>query len=149
MKPPAILISQDALKRDHALQTRGKRKIGVTRVYDEEYELTHPRWSPDNEGDRTPVFSNDNLELSYFTEKTRQDRHRHRFATEIYTVQSGRMVIFIEDEPYTLGSGDTIVVRPGVAHEVQSVSPFLCQVIAVNIRFGDKIVTSPRSADGA
>lgn len=148
MKPPAVLITQDALKQDNAFAERGERKVGVTRRYQNEICLTTPRWLPGSAGDNTPVLVSDGLEISYFTETAKQDCHRHQRATEIYNVQSGGVTIVADNERYHLGPGDTLVVLPGTVHEVmKSDSPFLCQVIAVTISPADKIVMHGASPD--
>lgn len=149
MKPPAaVFITQDALKQDNAFTTRGKRKIVVTRCYQNETYLTTPRWLPGSAGDNIPVLVGDNMEISYFTETAKQDCHRHRNATEIYNVQSGGVTIVADGETYHLNPGDTLVVLPGTNHEVmKSDSPFLCQVIAVNVSPADKIVMHTRTCD--
>lgn len=58
------------------------------------------------------------IEISTFTEYSKQDRHKHLKGTEIYTVLKGTMEIFINDEPYILNELDEVVILPGTVHEV-------------------------------
>ena len=71
-------------------------------------------------------------ELAIFTERAKQTRHCHKIGTEIYTLLEGEMTMEVAGKLYTLCPGDTLVVKPGVWHEVKRDSRFLCQVVTVN-----------------
>ena len=139
--PPALLIARLAVEKDVDLQPsgKGKRKIAVTRLFDDEIPTGDPIWEPTRPTEPKKVIKTSDLEISYFNQQAVQDRHRHSSATEIYTVIEGRMPIRIGDEIYLLTAGDTAVVRPETVHEVlKSSEPFLCQVVATHISVGDK-----------
>jgi mannose-6-phosphate isomerase-like protein (cupin superfamily) len=70
------------------------------------------------------------LEMAFFTENARQDRHWHEQGTEIYTVLEGRMKIEVDGDLLELECRDSIVVRPPAVHYIPpGQGPFLCQVV--------------------
>ncbi|MEI7456949.1 MAG: cupin domain-containing protein [Nitrosomonadales bacterium] len=130
----ALLISLAASKQDPALQSgqRGARKILVTELYPKnETEAADVIWQPGS--DLCPVQVTPDIEVAIFTQHAAQDRHYHKLGTEFYSVIEGRMVIEIEDHPYTLTAGDMIVVHPGTVHQVKPEGcEFICRVISAN-----------------
>ena len=135
-KPPALLVTLDAVKRDPALAAsgRGARKLLVTGMRrDSETDATGVAWQPPASGERCPVQATRDTEVAIFNQHASQDRHRHRAATEIYMVLEGRMTIEVEGCDYLLGAGDMIVVNPGATHLVKpGGAQFLCRVVTAN-----------------
>jgi mannose-6-phosphate isomerase-like protein (cupin superfamily) len=138
-----LTIPREAVAADEAMGDGGvgKRKIVVTEQFEGERPVSETRWRPPVDCDAAAVLGTADLELSYFNEQAPQDRHLHRMATEIYTVQSGEMRIWASNEVYTLGAGDAIVILPDTWHQVLPTpgTPFCCQVIAANVSIHDKI----------
>ena len=132
MALPALLIRKSSAGLDPQLQpgARGARKQVVTKLYESKERLASDVfWSSPTEGEKCPVMVADNLEVATFNEVTTQDRHSHGKAREIYIVLRGTMYIEVAGETYGLGTGDMIVINPGVAHEVLRQTNFLCRVI--------------------
>jgi mannose-6-phosphate isomerase-like protein (cupin superfamily) len=133
---PALLIRRDAVERDPALASgeRGDRKLLVTRIYEAtEQAATEIEWKPPPPGKKCGVQLMQDAEMAVFTESASQDRHYHIDATEVYSVVEGEMLIEVDGIDYHLTEGDTIVVNPGVVHEVKPEGHrFLGRVIAIN-----------------
>jgi len=117
----ALLLTKQAVDADTAFAEggRGARRIvsitppfeGKERIADEVI------WSA-AAGKLTPIVIADNWEVAIFNQAAKQDRHPHKFGTEIYVVRRGLMEIEVEGEVFILSAGDTIIVLPGSAHEV-------------------------------
>ncbi|MBI5685513.1 MAG: cupin domain-containing protein [Verrucomicrobia bacterium] len=130
---PALLVTLKASKQDPALQTRGDRKILVTGIRpDSEEEAATALWRASSPPAKCPVVTMRDTELAIFTERAKQTRHCHKIGTEIYTLLEGEMIIEAAGERYTLHPGDTLVVKPGIWHEVKRDSRFHCQVVTAN-----------------
>ena len=125
-----------ALASDEALgdgpHARGARKLLVSERYEaREVEAVEVQWRAPRGDERAMVVSGRGGEVAVFTERAIQQRHRHREATEIYSVIEGTLEIEVDGARYTLEAGDMIVVAPGAAHEVlASAGPLLCRVIS-------------------
>jgi quercetin dioxygenase-like cupin family protein len=119
-----IVLRKNAVERDWKLAAPGNngRKVLVTRIWpDKERPIEDPEWHAEPEGGRTPVLETGpgGLEIATCTEKSAQDRHKHLAGTEIYTVLSGRLAIYVDDQgPIELAEGDEIVILPGTVHQV-------------------------------
>ncbi len=111
---------------------RGQQKVIVTSLYAHEVPVATPTWHGRTADGQRPVLLAPNLELAIFNERAPQDRHFHREATECYTVLSGSLTIEAAGEHYPLSAGDTLVLPPGIPHEVLPTTPFLAQVIIAN-----------------
>jgi len=137
-KIPALLIRLDSVKRDPALDSkgRGERKILVTEIYSEsEVESTSTVWKAGNNGVATPVQVMADIEMAVFTHRAAQTRHFHKLGTEIYTVLEGAMIIEVEGIEYALKAGDTVVVNPEASHQVISQgNEFVCKVVTIHCR---------------
>jgi quercetin dioxygenase-like cupin family protein len=130
---PALLLTLDAVKHDPALQTRGDRKVLVIGLRPEtEQEATDAHWRAPLPPGKCPVVTTRDTEFATFTERARQTRHCHKIGTEIYTLLEGDMAMEVDGTLYTLSAGDTLVIKPGVWHEVKREGEFLCQVVTVN-----------------
>jgi len=46
--------------------------------------------------------------------------HRHRLTEEIYHVTGGAGLMRLGDAEFPVGAGDTVVIRPGVAHAIRN-----------------------------
>jgi mannose-6-phosphate isomerase-like protein (cupin superfamily) len=131
--PPAVLFRLEAAKRDPALQTRGDRKIFVTKIYTETEEAaTESHWSHRASSGKCPVLLMGDTESAVFTQIAKQTRHCHMIGTEIYVLLEGRMTIEVEGTDYTLSPGDTIVVLPGAYHQIRREGEYLCRVFTIN-----------------
>jgi mannose-6-phosphate isomerase-like protein (cupin superfamily) len=130
-----LLIRKQAAAADPALApgARGARKHVVTSIFKKkEKGATEAVWRPPADGQKCPVLVADNWEMATFNEVTTQDCHLHRRGTEIFIVLEGTMKIEVDGKMFALKEGDTIVVNPGVLHEVLRESPFLARVVTVN-----------------
>lgn len=134
--PPALLISKETVREDTELNEgpEGERKLVVQDIYPSvEMLATGCRWKVPNLGEKCQVLKLSNVEVGIFSNIASQVRHYHKIGTEIYSVIDGEMDIVVNDEVFTLRSGDMIVVSPNSVHEVQkSNRRFLCQVISAN-----------------
>ncbi len=126
-----LLLRRPAIEEALA-EGRGQQKVIVTSFYPREVPLTTPVWQGQNDAGQRPVLLAQNLELAVFNERAPQDRHFHRHATECYTVLAGSLTIEAAGEHYPLSAGDTLVLPPGIPHEVLRTTPFLAQVIIAN-----------------
>jgi mannose-6-phosphate isomerase-like protein (cupin superfamily) len=141
---PALLVKlealKQALKQDPTLfpsnpdeKSRG-RKILVTKLYPlTEKEAAEVEWQPPKQLEKCPVQLMRDTEMAVFTDRTSQDRHYHKKGTEVYTVLNGEMTIEIDQQDFSLSTGDAIVVNPGTPHQVKpGDKEFVCQVICIN-----------------
>lgn len=48
--------------------------------------------------------------------------HRHLKGDEIYHITQGRGMMFVGDEKFNVGSGDTIYIPSGTLHKIQNIS---------------------------
>jgi uncharacterized cupin superfamily protein len=106
------------------------RKHVVGELWDRsERPIADPEWVPGMkyegkalpEVEKTPVLvtGNGGTEIATFTEEAGQDRHMHLVSTETYTVLTGTVRIFIDDQgPLELAAGDEVVILPGTVHEI-------------------------------
>jgi len=127
-----LKISYLEVVRDPALSAvgRGDRKVVVTSLWTGERHASHAEWKAPGAGEDCPVLEEAGLEIAFFRETARQDRHWHERATEVYTVLDGRMKIEVDGRLWDLAARDSIVVRPGAVHFIPSgQAPFLCQVM--------------------
>ena len=130
---PALFITLEETRRDPALQTRGERKLLVTKVRtDTEEEATEVVWCHKTLSGKCPVQLVKGVESAVFTQVAKQTRHRHMIGTEIYLLLRGRMSIEVEGVEYRMKEGDMIVVNPGSLHEVKREGEFLCRVVTAN-----------------
>ena len=130
---PVLLLTLEATKQDPALQTRGDRKVLVTALRpDSEQEAAVVFWHAPTPPAQCPVVTTRDTEFAIFSERAKQTRHYHKLGTEIYTLLEGRMTMEVDGTLYTLSSGDTLVVKPDVWHEVKREGRFHCQVVTVN-----------------
>ena len=130
---PALLVTLDAVKQDSALHTRGDRKVLVTALRpDTEQEAATVPWNAPSPPAACPVVTMRDTEFAVFTERAKQTRHCHKIGTEIYTLLEGAMSMEVAGTVYALTPGDTLVVKPGVWHEVRRARTFVCQVVTVN-----------------
>jgi len=123
---PYVLITKDAVLHDATPAgqknkllipgNNGRRMLATEALPKfDEYPITSPEWAapailPTGPG---------GIEIGTFTEFSRQDRHRHAKATEIYTVLRGVCRVRLNDEaPLTLQEGDELVVLPGTVHQI-------------------------------
>ncbi len=128
-----LVVQLSAVVSDPALAPtgRGARKIGVTSIYSQsEKEYDSSIWN--GTINNSPVMLLENAEYAVFSEITIQDRHYHAQGTEIYTVLSGDFRIEVNNELFTLGSGDSIIIPSGVIHEVLRDSSFVANVVTLN-----------------
>lgn len=135
-----ILLRKAAVKQDWKLRSEpGKknngRKVLVNGIYPAtETPLHSPPWEPGPPEGKTPVFETGSggIEIATFNQNARQDRHKHRISTEIYTVLEGVMTIEVEGERIELAAGDELVILPDTIHEViDSGTEFLTRVHAI------------------
>ena len=131
-EPLVLKIPYAEIVRDHAVSAdgRGDRKLVVTERWARERATERSEWRAPDVGQACPVMEAPELEMAYFTEGARQDRHWHEQGTEIYTVLEGRMKIEVEGHMLELECRDSIVVRPPAVHYIPpGQPPFLCQVV--------------------
>jgi quercetin dioxygenase-like cupin family protein len=134
---PAILLQLAEAKADPALApgARGARRVYVTKIRNgKEEPARRVAWAAADIRERCPVVETENIEIGTFTERATQERHWHKFATEIYILLEGSMCIEVDDTQYELTAGDMVVVNPGAVHSVRprSGDQFLCRVVAAN-----------------
>jgi len=138
-----IVLRIKNVKEDWKLNVQPKeknngRKVLVNEIYKKtEIHISDPEWTPGSETDPTPVFETGigGIEIATFTNKAGQDCHKHRIATEIYTVLEGTMQMRIneKDPPISLKAGDEIIVLPNTVHEVLTGdTSFLTRVHSIN-----------------
>ncbi|WP_187646945.1 cupin domain-containing protein [Nitrosophilus labii] len=131
-----LKIELNKIKDDIALSSigRGTRKIIVTDIYqDKEKEANRDIWEPPILQEKCSVLRMSNIEMSFFNENAKQDRHYHKEGTEIYMVIEGEFIIEVEEKIYHLFKGDTIIVHPYSIHYVKNVgNRYLCRMINVN-----------------
>lgn len=144
-EPPVFIIPIQSVEEDGQLteEGAGARRFLVTEIWDSiEESATECRWQAPGEGEKNRVLQTANIEIGVFTQCAPQDRHSHKLGTEIYTVLDGEMNIEVDEKEHMLQRGDTIVVRPGVIHEIIKKKPFLCQVVIANCHGKiDKVLT--------
>lgn len=132
----ALLVKLSALKDDLALkpQARGARKLLVTELFSSKENLAQePIWQAPKNNEKCQVLLTKDFEMSVFNQDSTQDRHYHKFATEIYLVIEGTMLIEVENQDYSLSLGDSIIINPRTIHLVKSnQQDFLCYVFAFN-----------------
>ncbi|BAF69785.1 cupin domain-containing protein [Nitratiruptor sp. SB155-2] len=136
MNNKALKIEFEAVKSDNAFLPggRGTRKIIVTKTYsNKEEEVKTPLWKPPLKNEKCPVYRMNNVEMSFFTEQAKQERHYHKEGTEIYMVIEGEFIIEIENKIYRLYQGDTIIVPPFSIHHVKNEgNRYFCRMININ-----------------
>ena len=112
------------------------RKVLVSKIYpDEEKSASERVWKSTVVPEKTPVVETGigGLEVSTFSEKAKQTRHKHLRATECYTVLKGAMTIRLDNSPpVVLHAGDEIIVFPLTIHEIVRKRKFLTRVHSVN-----------------
>jgi len=125
-----IIRYEDALA-DPVLNTKGNRgrKYSLCKLYKNNecriakgLDSSYPDfviWKPDADG-KAPVLEVGigGTEMTFFNEKTKQDRHKHLLATEIYTILEGEMKIKINDKEIKLNSHDEVAILPGTIQEI-------------------------------
>lgn len=134
-EPPVFIIPLQSLENDVQLTEEGvgARKLLVTELWDSiEKPATECHWHAPEKGEMNQVLQTANIEIGVFTQRAPQDRHFHKLGTEIYSVLDGELNIEVDEIKYTLQRGDTIVVRPGIIHEILKNNSFLCQVVNAN-----------------
>lgn len=133
---PALIVKLAQAKLDSALSSAGPggRRVAVTELRSQtEQPVGVLEWTAPAPGARCDVIAGVNYEVGTFTHRSRQDRHHHLSATEIYLVLDGTMHIEIEGTLHCLVAGDMVIVSPGAVHEVKPDSTeFLSRVISVN-----------------
>jgi mannose-6-phosphate isomerase-like protein (cupin superfamily) len=69
---------------------------------------------------KNPVFETGDggIEVTTFTEKTEQDKHKHLIATEMYTVLEGKMKIKINEKEIEVSEKDEVIILPGTVQEI-------------------------------
>ena len=131
-----LLVRLAQIKKDPALQpsARGARKLAVTQIYDRiETPAGNPGWEPPDNGSPCPVLPLPAAEVAVFNQGAAQQRHYHKQASEIYVVVEGTMAIEIDETTHSLKAGDSVIVAPGVPHEVKKQGlKFICYVIGAN-----------------
>jgi len=143
---PAFLVTLHAVKADSALAmgNRGDRKVVVTELFPgKEKHAKDVIWKPPLGSERCPVQVMKDVEVAVFNQHAYQDRHYHKFGTEIYDVLEGEMLIEVEGTNYRLAPGDMMVVNFGAVHQVKPENAsFICRVVTVNSSGAkDKYVT--------
>ncbi len=119
----------------------GRRIVALELMLDYSLPLRSRRWQPPLEDAKSWIFESGgkHFEISTFNHLTKQDRHYHKEATEIYTVLDGQMSIWVEDDIIALDQGDEIIILPGTWHQVLGGDKFLARVHTINCRGeGDK-----------
>ena len=119
-------------------RARGARKIVVTSLKDGEEEVNETVWRAPAKGEKCPVLVTENWELAAFIEVAPQDRHYHKKGTEIFIVLEGEMKIEVEGEVFTLNEGDTLVVNPGVVHQVLRDENETLSALVITVNCGGK-----------
>ena len=76
-------------------------------------------WKSDLDG-KLPILEvgTGGTEVTLFTEKTKQDRHKHLLATEMYTILEGSMRIKINGKEIKLKRHDEAIILPGTVQEI-------------------------------
>lgn len=134
LKIPIENIANDLLSSSNK---KGYRKIIVTSVRNEtEKEIKNEIWSKTEADEKTNVILHPNAELSYFNRFAKQDRHFHKYATEIYTMLEGSLSIELDNTTYNLIRGDSLIVFPLSVHKIKQNDneDFICQVVSINSR---------------
>ncbi len=133
MQSIPLILSLAAVAAHPAFQSggRGALKIIVTSVYEgKERVADSPFWEV---GDGpVPVLVGNRTEMAYFTHLTPETCHAHDQATEVYTVLKGEMHIWVDGVVYIVPQFGSIIIPPGLAHEVLHETEFWCQVVASN-----------------
>lgn len=128
---PCVIINKKIAMKDMRLDKEANRgrKVMVIKMRKDTDELEGIEWEPG----KLVETKCGGLEVATFNEKTEQDKHLHKLATEIYTVLDGKMKIEVDNIPYDLETGDEIIVFPGSVHQVlPSDDKFLARVHTVN-----------------
>lgn len=133
-KPPALLVTLDATRKDDALQQRGARKLLATKICPMlEVEAQEVTWQSPSASHKCPVQLEENIETATFTQLAAQERHYHKLGAEFYLVLEGSMSIEVEGQIYNLSAGDMIIINPGAVHQVKPDGcEFICRVITAN-----------------
>lgn len=129
---PYLIVNYADVISDPKLQLPGNgRKFLVNEIYaDKECPIKkgmdpfHPgflMWKSDYAG-KAPILEVGfgGTEVATFTQKAKQDRHKHLEATEFYTVLEGKMKIKIDGKEITLKEKDEVIIFPGTVHEIIS-----------------------------
>ncbi len=131
---PALVLNVSEVKKDPAFSQRGSRRVIVSDYRPQSETIVgQVIWSAPASDARCEVMLGDHFELATFNENAQQQRHFHKIATEVYIVLEGTMKIEVQGAVYSLNSGDTIVIRPGMSHLVlRDETHFVCRVLCVN-----------------
>ncbi|MCI4625784.1 MAG: hypothetical protein L3V56_07460 [Candidatus Magnetoovum sp. WYHC-5] len=135
-----LILRVNEIKKDAKLleYNSNGRKVLVNKMRPStEFYAFESEWSVVSNG-KTPVFETGEggIEISTFTEKSKQDLHKHLIGTEIYTVIEGTMRLQLEERyTVTLNVCDEIIVFPGTAHRIlndEQNEHFLVRVHSIN-----------------
>lgn len=75
-------------------------------------ELLHPAVHPG--------VRNQSLAEATVPAGTRTHRHRHHATEELYHVLAGQGTMFLGQECFAVGPGDTVLIPPGTAHAIEA-----------------------------
>ncbi len=131
----SIIIRLGDVVADSKLAATGNgRKHVATSSFPDEVVLDCPLWRVGS----IYETGDGGYEIATLTERTTQDRHKHAKGVEIYHIIRGQVGISINDaEPYTLCSGDEIIVLPGTVHEIVGGTDLIARVHSFYCYGGD------------
>ena len=112
----------------------GRRVVALKLMPGYSLPLKSCRWQPPLKDSKSWIVESGakRFEVSTFNQLTKQYRHYHKEATEIYTVLEGQMTIWVKDDIICLDQGDEIIILPGTWHEVLGGDKFLTRVHTLN-----------------
>ena len=74
-------------------------------------ELMHP----ERHANRNQSLAEATIEAGGITR-----RHRHRLSEELYHVTAGQGRMYLDEEVFEVGVGDTVLILPGTAHAIEN-----------------------------
>ena len=134
---PYIWVRKSDAEADSRMRekgNKGRRVVALELIPEFSHPLETCRWQPPLKGAKSWIFESGDkcFEASTFNHLTKQDRHFHKEATEIYTVLDGQMSIKIKDDLIVLDQSDEIIIFPNTWHQVLGGENFLARVHTIN-----------------
>jgi mannose-6-phosphate isomerase-like protein (cupin superfamily) len=84
------------------------------------------------------LYNSDNLSLSYSVITDNSKSHKHLKMEEVYFIVKGKAKLKIEDEIFTIKTGDVFSIPKNKYHNIQDVEETIEIVVVTNPKFDPK-----------